>query len=123
MKITIQYFTVPGRSAYLGERGREDVKITIQYFTGCPNWRLAEQRVRQAMADVGLTGVLDLVAVETPEEAERLGFRGSPTVLIDGCDPFAEEGAPVGLACRLYRTEQGAQGAPTIAQLREVLRG
>jgi hypothetical protein len=28
--------------------------------------------------------------VTTPENARRVGFRGSPTVLIDGEDPFAD---------------------------------
>lgn len=48
----------------------------------------------------------------------RLGFSGSPTILVDGQDPFADQDAPIGLACRLYATEEGLQGAPTIAQLR-----
>jgi hypothetical protein len=55
------------------------------------------------------------------EEALRLGFRGSPTILLDGQDPFADQDAPVGLACRLYATEGGLQGAPTIDQLRAAL--
>ncbi len=60
--------------------------------------------------------------VETAEDAERLGFIGSPTVLIDGSDPFAAPGSPVGLACRLYVTPEGLAGSPTVDQLAEVLR-
>ena len=37
-----------------------------------------------------------LQAVPTAEEAEAVGFRGSPTVLVDGVDPFADPAAPVG---------------------------
>jgi hypothetical protein len=55
--------------------------------------------------------------------AERVGFRGSPTILIDGRDPFATGAEPIGMSCRVFRTEDGAQGAPTEAQLREVLEG
>ena len=61
------------------------------------------------------------VNVATPEDAERLRFRGSPTILIDGLDPFAEESAPVGLSCRVLPTPDGLRGAPTHAQLVEAL--
>jgi hypothetical protein len=39
--------------------------------------------------------------VRTAREAERLGFAGSPTILVDGIDPFADPGASTGLACRI----------------------
>jgi hypothetical protein len=71
----------------------------------------------------GLDTDVVLVEVATPEDAERLRFRGSPTVLVDGRDPFAEEDAPVGLSCRVFRTREGLQGAPTVEQLVDVLRG
>jgi len=54
-------------------------------------------------------------------EVELLGFTGSPTILIDGVDPFAEPGRPAGLACRMYRTATGLAGTPDPADLREVL--
>jgi hypothetical protein len=64
---------------------------------------------------------LVLERVATPEDAERLRFRGSPTILIDGRDPFANEAAPFGLSCRVYRTERGLEGSPSLEQLREAL--
>jgi hypothetical protein len=54
-------------------------------------------------------------------KAVLVGFRGSPTILIDGRDPFAMGGEPVGMTCRVYRTDSGAQGAPTEAQLLKLL--
>jgi hypothetical protein len=59
--------------------------------------------------------------VDTPEDAERLGFIGSPTVLIDGSDPWNEGREPTGLSCRIYQTENGPQGSPSLDQLTEVL--
>ena len=59
--------------------------------------------------------------MSTPEEAEAIGFLGSPTVRINGADPFAEPGAGVGLTCRLYPTSTGLAGGPTIEQLLEVV--
>ena len=60
--------------------------------------------------------------VDTPEAAAAARFRGSPTVLIDGVDPFADRDAPIGLTCRVYLTSDGVSGAPSVAQLAEALR-
>lgn len=54
-------------------------------------------------------------------EAERLGLTGSPTVLVDGQDPFTEPGRAAGLTCRVYRTPDGLAGLPATGQLRQVL--
>jgi len=62
-----------------------------------------------------------LERVETDEVAERLQFVGSPTVLIDGRDPFAGAEGTFGLACRVYQTPDGLAGSPTLEQLREAL--
>jgi hypothetical protein len=100
------------------------MQVTLRYFNGCPNWRLAEARLLEALGEPGApAATISYERVETQEDAERLGFRGSPTLLVDGHDPFAANDAPVGLACRIYRTEHGPQGAPSVAQLRAALRG
>ena len=97
--------------------------ITLRYFEGCPHWRLAEDRVRAVVAELGGGGFeLTRERIETPEDAARVGFGGSPTVLVDGRDPFPAAGA-VGLACRVYRTEAGVEGPPSVASLRRALAG
>ncbi|GAA1784458.1 thioredoxin family protein [Agromyces lapidis] len=96
------------------------MEITLQYFDGCPNWKTADARLTELISGRrDLTLRRELVA--TAEQAERIGFRGSPSILVDGVDPFADPNAPVGLACRIYATPAGPAGAPTTAQLREVL--
>jgi hypothetical protein len=47
---------------------------------------------------------------------------GSPSLLIEGRDPFATPAARTGLACRVYSTPDGLAGSPTVAQLKEVFR-
>ena len=55
-------------------------------------------------------------------EAAQAGMCGSPTLLIDGVDPFAAPGQAPGLACRLYRDAAGRPaGAPTVEALRRAL--
>jgi hypothetical protein len=98
------------------------MEVQLLYFDGCPNWRLVESRLREALTATGVDP-LDLVVtqVTTPEEADRLGFRGSPTILVNGHDSFAGPDAPVGLSCRLYPRADGTDHAPTVEQLRSAL--
>lgn len=97
--------------------------MTLRYFDGCPNWQTARERLRLALDGTGHGDVaIHLEKVGTTEDAERLRFVGSPTVLLDGNDPFDQPGAEVGLACRVYRTPEGLRGSPTRSQLEEVLR-
>lgn len=95
------------------------VQVMLQYFDGCPNWELADRRLRALADELGFD--LDRQRVDTPEAAERYSFRGSPTILVDGSDPFASGDEPVGLSCRVYATPDGRAGAPTTDQLREML--
>jgi hypothetical protein len=93
--------------------------VTLRYFDGCPNWEVTDRRLRSLEHELGFT--LAYEQVESPEEAERLEFAGSPTVLVDGADPFATGDEPTGLACRMYATPDGPQGSPSLAQLRDAL--
>jgi hypothetical protein len=98
------------------------MKITIQYIDGCPHWNFAQKRLKKVLRDVGRDDVeVDLELIDSPEAAERARFRGSPTFLFDGRDPFAKDDQPFGLSCRVYDTEEGRQGAPTETQLRALL--
>lgn len=94
--------------------------ITLQYFDGCPNWMIADERL-QLLADERPGLVVRYQIIDTMEAAERAGFPGSPTILIDGIDPFGDASAPAALACRMYTTEDGPAGAPSLAQLREAV--
>ena len=96
--------------------------VRLRYFDGCPNWITADERLKDALRLTGIPATVAYEAVETPDDAERTGFRGSPTILIDGQDPFADQAGPVGLACRVYRTEQGPQGAPSLEQIVAAIR-
>ena len=84
---------------------------------------IADQHIRDALRQSGLTASVTVTyeKVETLDDAERLEFIGSPTVLIDGVDPWNVGGGPTGLSCRIYHTEDGPQGSPTVDQLVEAL--
>ena len=94
--------------------------ITLQYFDGCPNWEQTDAYLKALEAE-GIELGVTYQLIETPEAAAAAGFRGSPTVLVDGTDPFANPDAPVGLSCRVYRSEDGFAGSPTLDQLRDAV--
>lgn len=96
--------------------------LRLLYFDGCPNWTIAEERLRTALLKLGRGDEpIQRVLVETTEDAERLRFLGSPTIFIDGRDPFASGEEIPALACRVYSTPDGRAGSPTVEQLVEVL--
>ena len=91
------------------------VRITLQYFEGCPNWEVTDRR----LAALGVP--VTYQRIETLSEALQQCFRGSPTVLVNGADPFEEPGAPIGLTCRVYKGPSGPSGAPSIDDLAEAI--
>jgi hypothetical protein len=98
------------------------VEIRLRYFDGCPSWETSRERIRAVLDELDAADTpLSLERVESAEEAERLRFVGSPTILIDGRDAFPSGGETVGLACRVYETPDGLAGCPTSDQLRRVL--
>jgi len=97
------------------------MKIEILHVPDCPNVALLEQRLRQAHA-----GDLDVThrVVADLDTAHAVGMTGSPTLLIDGTDPFATPGLPASVSCRLYPDENGhLAGAPPVAALHQALAG
>jgi hypothetical protein len=97
------------------------MRLTILTGAACPNEPVLKDRLAAALdrrPDVSVSHQV----IATEEEAARWGMHGSPTLLIDGIDPFAEPGQQPSLSCRLYRDADGAtSGAPSISQLREAI--
>ena len=97
------------------------MRVELLYFDGCPHWRVADQRLMEALRALDRADVrVERHLVETAQ-AEELAFVGSPTIRIDGTDPFASGSEQTGPSCRLYTTPAGLSGSPTTAQLLEVL--
>jgi hypothetical protein len=88
---------------------------------GCTNARVLEQRLAGLLAGRPEVTVTRRV-ISDAAEAAVWGMRGSPTLLVDGQDPFPGSGSGAVLACRLYRAGEGRlDGAPPVAALRDVL--
>lgn len=97
-----------------------DVELLV--VPGCPNAEPATRLLRTALTEVGLGDTpVRTTVVDSEPAAHRRGFLGSPTILLDGEDPFAEPGSRPALACRLYATPTGPAGLPPLPDLRAAL--
>jgi len=101
------------------------MRVELLYFDGCPGYRKAEQSLKDALSREGIRSEVELVAVNTDEEAGALKFPGSPTVRVDGRDLFpssAGEREDWRLRCRVYATPEGLKDHPTEEMIRAELR-
>ena len=94
------------------------LRVQLLHVVDCPHTAVADIRLRVALNATGHDDTpIEWVLVSTVEQAERIDFHGSPTVLLNGHDPFTTRDLHVGLACRPYASDGGPTDAPTIEQL------
>ncbi|MBF6439609.1 alkylmercury lyase family protein [Nocardia cyriacigeorgica] len=91
------------------------MKLEILQVPDCPNVAVLEDRIRQALGAEQATVEIAHRVVADQEQATATGMTGSPTLLLDGHDPFAVTGLVPSLSCRLYPS---TDGAPTVSALR-----
>ncbi|MFJ3307643.1 organomercurial lyase [Streptomyces sp. NPDC086549] len=97
------------------------MRITVLTVPDCRNAPVVEERITHALD--GRDARVEFVEVTDEEQAAQLEMTGSPTILIDGVDPFALQGARPSISCRLFRGSDGrVDGAPSVAELRSALR-
>lgn len=98
------------------------MEIEILHIGDCPNWRETGVLVTQTLRELGAEETpVTFTLLTTPEEAARVPFAGSPTVLIDGVDAFPSGPATTALACRIYSVDGHFAGMPSQVALRRVL--
>jgi hypothetical protein len=83
-------------------------------------YRTVEKTLKEVPAEEGIE--VELVAVNTDEEARRHRFPGSPTICTDKHDIFpAREQEDYRLGRCVYTTSEGLKGSPTSEMLRPAL--
>lgn len=102
------------------------MKVEILHVPDCPNVAVLEQRLHEACSLLGLTRPLAVTrqVVTDLDTAQGVRMTGSPTMLVDGVDPFTCPGLAPSMSCRLYVDEDGNRvDAPSVHALRHVLQG
>jgi uncharacterized membrane protein YkvA (DUF1232 family) len=97
-----------------------DVELLV--VPDCRNGPATAALLRGVLDEIGLSNSeVRTTVVRTQHDAEERGFVGSPTIFVNGIDPFAQAGCRPALACRIYLTPNGPAGIPDPAELRRVL--
>jgi hypothetical protein len=81
------------------------VRVSFLYYEECPSYDLALERLREVMDEEGIPGEVEVVKVETEEQARELRFVGSPTIRVDGQEIDPPSDPRYALTCRAYRLE------------------
>ena len=80
------------------------MRIEFLHTPHCPNAAAARELLESILRERGIADSVEEVIVGTLDEAEQVGFLGSPSIRIDGVDlesNSTEIKSPV-LGCRLY---------------------
>ena len=91
--------------------------VSLLYFEGCPSWKAALKNLHQVLGDLNLQVEVDLIRIDTPEQAQQEKFLGSPSIRVNGVDLWPEERETCSLSCRVYQTPEGFLGVPTVDML------
>jgi hypothetical protein len=81
------------------------VQVSFLYYEECPSYDLALERLREVMTEEDIPAELEVIKVETEDQARQLGFVGSPTIRVDGQDIDPPSDPRYALTCRVYRLE------------------
>ncbi len=76
--------------------------VSFLYYEECPSHDLALERLREVMAEESIPGEVEVIKVETEEQARELRFVGSPTIRVDGQDIDPPSDSRYALTCRVY---------------------
>jgi hypothetical protein len=100
------------------------MRIDLLWWDGCPSHDETIEDLHRILEEEGAEAEVELIEIETDEQAQAERFPGSPTIRIDGDDALpAPEGEPFSLTCRIYRLRDGrVSPTPDPEDLREAVR-
>ena len=99
------------------------MKIELLYFEGCPSYQTALKYLEEIIKEQKLGVHVEMMKIESDEEALKNRFLGSPSVRVDGLDiePGAQEREGFSMCCRLYFEADKRTGWPSKELIRRAL--
>ena len=91
------------------------MRVELLYTDADPNYMTARQRLVEVLTEDAFETPIQMVAINTADDAELLGFIGSPTIRIDGVDILSADAEAVGLHLRRYPPDGDLEGPVTEA--------
>ena len=98
-------------------------RIKFLYWEECQSHDEALSRLRKVLAEDRIDAEIEIICVQSDEEAKRLHFAGSPTILVDGTDIQPPTTTHYAMTCRAYHLEDGRiSPLPSEAMIRTALK-
>ncbi|MFY9609767.1 MAG: hypothetical protein WAU45_14260 [Blastocatellia bacterium] len=95
-------------------------RIEFLYFKECPAHKQALANLKAVLRESGRRADVALISVTSEQQAERVGFQGSPSIRVNGTDlDGRNEGHSYG--CRVYQIGGKMTAVPTKEFIREKL--
>ncbi|MGA2512636.1 MAG: hypothetical protein ABSG37_03355 [Candidatus Limnocylindrales bacterium] len=96
-----------------------DLRVELLAVEDCPHLEQARRDLESVLGKGIIEVPIQLVFVTGADDAEFLGFQGSPTIRVNGDDVVAQPELPIAFGCRVYRDADGrARGSPPIESIR-----
>ena len=87
------------------------MRVELLYWDADPHYMTARQRLVEVLTEDAFETTIQMIAVNSADDAQLLDFRGSPTIRIDGLDIHPEPPAEIGLTLRDYPADDDASVA------------
>ena len=88
------------------------MRVELLYWDGDPYYMAARQRLVEVLIEDAFETAIQMVAVNSAQDAEFLSLPGSPTIRIDGADIYPDPTARVGLYLRSYPSDEDGSAVP-----------
>jgi hypothetical protein len=99
------------------------MRVEFLYWEECPSYAEALVRLREVLSEEGVNSQVEVIRVDTEDQAHQLRFPGSPTIRFDGVDMAPPVEQSHGLSCRVYLTDDGrVTPLPSKEMIRRALR-
>ena len=89
------------------------MRVELLYWDGDPHYMQARQNLVEVLTEDAFETTIQMIAVNSPEDAVLLEFPGSPTIRLDGRD-IEDPSEPMtpGLRTRSYPADDGHGSSP-----------
>jgi hypothetical protein len=102
-------------------RGDGKVKVEFLYFNDCPGHKQALVNLKAALRESKIRADIVMINVTSEEQAEAVGFQGSPSIRVNGNDlDGRDDGHSYG--CRIYQIDGNITPTPTKEFIQEKLK-
>jgi hypothetical protein len=96
-----------------------DLRVELLAVEDCPHLEQARRDLESVLRKGIIETPIQLIYVTSQDDADFLGFQGSPTIRVNGQDVVPQPELPVALTCRIYRDEEGGtRGSPPLEAIR-----